>query len=87
MVKLTKKEIAWIDELQAVLNRCPAPKKIGFYTIGDPLVMLYDLRRIDDVQAALDHRHASDWCTAVRYVGAHIEETIYFPSPVESTAG
>ncbi|WAM43667.1 hypothetical protein [Edwardsiella piscicida] len=87
MVKLTKKEIAWIDELQAVLNKCPSPKKIGFYTIGDPFVMLYDLRRIDDVQAALDHRHSSDWCTAVRDVGADIEETISFPSPVESTAG
>lgn len=36
MITLTKKEQAWVDELQAVINRCPSPKKIGFYTIGDP---------------------------------------------------
>ena len=87
MAKLTKKERAWIYELQDVLNRCPSPKKIGFYTTGDPFVMLYDLRRIDDVKAVLDHRDSSDWCTAVRDAGADLEEMLLFPSTVESTAG
>lgn len=86
-VKLTKKEQAWVDELQAVLDRCPSPDKIGFYTIGDNDVLLYDLRRVKAVQAALDRRGAADWCTAVLDVGAHIDESIRFPSPVESTAG
>ena len=35
MATLTKKERAWLNELQEVLDRCPSPKKIGFYTIGD----------------------------------------------------
>ncbi|WP_313449667.1 hypothetical protein [Atlantibacter hermannii] len=87
MAKLTKKELAWIDEVQEVLNRCPSPEKIGFYTIGDPTVFLYDLRKLKDVENALDTGKASDWSPACRYVGAHFDETIDFPSPVESTAG
>lgn len=86
-VKLTKKEQAWIDEMQEVANRCPSPGKIGFYTIGDPSIFLYDLRKLDEVHKALDSRAASDWCVAVAAVGAHIDEVIIFPSAVESTAG
>ncbi|EOU7558615.1 TPA: hypothetical protein ACOZZ9_002914, partial [Escherichia coli] len=29
MATLTKKERAWLNELQEVLDRCPSPKKIG----------------------------------------------------------
>lgn len=87
MTKLTKKEMAWVDELQAVLDRCPSPKKIGFYTIGDTNILLYDLRRTGEVMARLDKRSSSDWCTAVADIGAGFVETIDFPSPVESTAG
>ncbi|MBB2478478.1 hypothetical protein HEP04_023535 [Escherichia coli] len=43
MATLTKKEQAWLSELQNVLDRCPSPKKIGFYTIGDKSIYLYDL--------------------------------------------
>ncbi|WP_439413214.1 hypothetical protein [Enterobacter ludwigii] len=84
---MTKKEQAWIDELQEVLDRCPSPKKIGFYTIGDPSIALYDLRRVDEVMAELQRRSSSDWCTAVQALGAGFNETIDLPSPVESTAG
>ncbi|AKL13262.1 TPA: hypothetical protein I8271_004657 [Kluyvera intermedia] len=87
MAKLTKAEKAWVDDLQAVLDRCPSPKKIGFYTIGDPTIFLYDLRRCDEVMTALDARLSSDWCTAVQNIGADFDETIDFPSAVESTAG
>lgn len=87
MAKLTKKEVAWVDELQAVLDRCPSPNKIGFYTIGDPTISLYDLRRIDEVMTALDSRSSSDWCDAVQSIGAGFDEAIDFPSAVESTAG
>ncbi len=41
MATLTKKERAWLNELQDVLDRCPSPKKIGFYTIGDKSIYLY----------------------------------------------
>lgn len=87
MAKLTKKEVTWVDELQAVLDRCPSPKKIGFYTIGDSNIFLYDLRRLEEVQNELDSSSSSDWCTAVQEIGAGFDETIDFPSPVESTAG
>ncbi|MGP8956528.1 hypothetical protein ACT024_25775 [Enterobacter mori] len=87
MTTLSKKDQAWLDELQDVLNRCPSPKKIGFYTIGDPTVFLYDLRKVKEVENALDTGEASDWSPACRVVGAHIDEVIIFPSPVESTAG
>lgn len=87
MTKLTKKEKAWVDELQAVLDKCPSPKKIGFYTTGDSSIMLYDLRKIYEVTRALDCRDGMEWHGAVMHVGAEFDETLDFPSSVESTAG
>ena len=81
MATLTKKEQAWLNELQDVLDRCPSPKKIGFYTIGDKSIYLYDLRRMDEIMEALDNRSSMDWCVAVN------DMKILFPSSVESTAG
>ncbi|MEI7222232.1 hypothetical protein [Pectobacterium carotovorum] len=82
MAKLTKKETEWVAEVQDVLNRCPSPEKIGFYTIGDPSVMLYDLRKSEEIfSAGLDH------CVAVARLKAGFDEVLFFPSPVESTAG
>lgn len=85
--KLTKKERDWVKELQAVLDRCPSPDKIGFYTIGDPTIALYDLRRLEEVGERLNECSSSDWCTAVQDIDAGFDETLKFPSPVESTAG
>ncbi|EFO6296694.1 hypothetical protein O5836_14210 [Escherichia coli] len=87
MATLTKKEQAWLSELQDVLDRCPSPKKIGFYTIGDKNIYLYDLRRMDVIMEALDNRSSMDWCAAVHDMNAGFDETILFPSSVESTAG
>ena len=82
-----KKEQAWLNELQDVLDRCPSPKKIGFYTIGDKNIYLYDLRRMDEIMEALDNRSSMDWCVAVHDMNAGFDEKILFPSSVESTAG
>lgn len=87
MATLTKKEQAWLSELQDVLDRCPSPKKIGFYTIGDKSIYLYDLRRMDEITEALDNRSSMDWCVAVHDMNAGFDEKILFPSSVESTAG
>lgn len=87
MATLTKKEQAWLSELQNVLDRCPSPKKIGFYTIGDKSIYLYDLRRMDEIMEALDNRSSMDWCIAVHDMNAGFDEKILFPSSVESTAG
>ncbi len=76
-----------LSELQDVLDRCPSPKKIGFYTIGDKSIYLYDLRRMDEIMEALDNRSSMDWCVAVHDMNAGFDEKILFPSSVESTAG
>ncbi|GKV97312.1 hypothetical protein [Pectobacterium aroidearum] len=82
MGKLTKKEREWVAEVQDVLNRCPSPEKIGFYTIGDRVVMLYDLRKSEEIfSMGLDH------CVAVDRLKAGFCEVLIFPSSVESTAG
>nr|WP_249530649.1 hypothetical protein [Escherichia coli] len=80
MATLTKKEQAWLNELQDVLDRCPSPKKIGFYTIGDKSIYLYDLRRMDEIMEALDNRSSMDWCVAVHDMNAGFDEKILFPS-------
>lgn len=87
MAKLTKKEQAWFDEVNAVLARCPSPEKFGFYTIGDPTIMVYDLRKAKEIERLLDSRRSPDWCIAVRDADAEIDANIYFPSFVLSTAG
>ncbi|MEI9524150.1 hypothetical protein [Escherichia coli] len=48
---------------------------------------LYDLRRMDVIMEALDNRSSMDWCAAVHDMNAGFDETILFPSSVESTAG
>lgn len=85
MAKLTKKEQAWLDELQAVLNRCPS-KRIGFYTIGDKDVYVYDRSKDSQISSYLDRRGSADFCTATRALDADFT-SINFPAAVHSTAG
>ena len=85
MATLTKKEQAWLNELQDVLDRCPSPKNTR--TIGDKSIYLYHLRRMDEIMEALDNRSSMDWCVAVHDMNAGFDEKILFPSSVESTAG
>ncbi|MEG5932480.1 hypothetical protein UXN85_20655 [Enterobacter hormaechei] len=81
--KLTKKELAWIDELQEVIDRCPSPGKIGFYTIGDPKIHLYDLRKEDQISALDD-----DLVHVIQNNGWAFEEAdIDFPSAVNGVCG
>lgn len=87
MGKLTKKESAWFDEVNAVLARCPSPEKFGFYTIGDRDVSVYDKRKEEEIARRVDTRASSEWCSAVRDADAEIDAHIYFPSDVLSTAG
>lgn len=87
MPKLTKEEKKWLKDLQSIVDRCPSPKKIGFYTIGDRHIYLYDLRREDEIFKALDSGTAFDFCMAVENLDALFEESITFPSVVASTAG
>lgn len=69
--------------MQAALDRCPS-ERIGFFTIGDSEVFLWDVRKADAVQ---EHMHRTDFCIAVKQARAGFEESLMFPNPVESTAG
>ncbi|EDV9627065.1 hypothetical protein I3A88_16850 [Salmonella enterica] len=82
MAKLTKKEQAWIDEVNAVLARCPSPEKIGFFTIGDPVIGLYDLRHDKEIADTND-----DLIPVAQRNGWLFEESLYFPSAVNGLCG
>ncbi|MBH3300443.1 hypothetical protein I5N20_10395 [Serratia marcescens] len=84
MAKLNKKELAWLDELQEVLNRCPS-ERLGFFTIGDKDVFVYDKRlgkQIDEIQ----DRVCRDFGQIVNDIDAGFGALV-FPSSVHSAAG
>ncbi|WP_439076075.1 hypothetical protein [Serratia sarumanii] len=85
MAKLNKKERAWLDELQEVLNRCPS-ERLGFYTIGDPQIVVYDRSKESEIDWVMDTTE-KDWCGCVLIAGANFDEWLDFPAVVHSTAG
>ncbi len=84
MAKLNKKERAWLDELQEVLNRCPSTR-LGFFTIGDKDVFVYD-KRLDKQIDELQDRGGRDFGLVVNDLDAGFGE-LTFPAAVHSTAG
>ncbi|CAI0730845.1 Uncharacterised protein [Serratia plymuthica] len=86
MAKLTKAEKKWLDEFQEVLNRCPS-KRLGFYTIGDYQVVVYDRSKESKINGLLESGDATDWCAGVAKAGADFGEGLDFPAQVHSTAG
>lgn len=83
-MNLNAAEKKWIAELQAVLDACPS-KRLGFYTIGDPTIYIYDLRKEKQINDEQDR--GGDFCQAVCAVGADTDASLEFPSNVHSTAG
>ena len=86
MAKLTKKEKAWLGKVQKVLKECPS-KRIGFYTIGDNSVHAFDCTMMDEIGECMDRNEATDFGPAAIKVDADFDEYLWFPNPVESTAG
>lgn len=86
MSKLTKAEMAWLNKVQAVLDECPSDR-LGFYTIGDAQVTVYDRSKDKKVYDLLDSSDRIDFCTAVEKVSAGTGMTLDFPSCVHSTSG
>ncbi len=75
-------EDKWLAKMQKLLNQCPPT--LGFYTVGDPCLHIYDLRAepfILDMQDA-----GKDFCVAVYDSKAGLGELI-FPARVHATAG
>lgn len=84
--RLNKKEIAWLEKLEAVLNECPSDR-IAFFTIGDNFLGLHDATRENEIAAYLD-RNGGEWCGAAKDVGADFfGYIVHFPNSVHSTAG
>ena len=80
---LSKRETAWIARLQKVLDACPN-KRLGFFTIGDQNVTVYD-RRFDSIIEGYPYNNM-DFCTVVDELGIDLG-TVDFPAEVHSTAG
>lgn len=91
-MKLTIQERAWLHKLQVLLDACPS-ERIGFYTIGDPDVSIYDRTKDEEIDDLMD-RGNHDFGYAVEKAGAGIEPaaggSVYFlrfPANVHSVAG
>jgi hypothetical protein len=83
MRKMTKEEAKWLDEVQDVLNRCPS-KRLGFYTIGDPTVFVFDKKAHDKV---CDHMDQRDLVQQLAIAGTGFEEYLFFPAAVDGVCG
>lgn len=81
---LTKQEAAWVKKLQKVLDECPS-ERLGFYTIGDPTMWVYD-KSLDKEIAEHQEKRDGEFSTSVIAVGADLT-MIEFPSNVHSVAG
>ena len=85
MGNLTPEEIKWLRRVQRALDACPS-QRIGFYTIGDKDVSLYDKSKDDEVNEFMDAHSRSDYPAAVEASNADLG-TIIFPNQVHSVAG
>lgn len=85
MSELTQAEKKWVRDVQKVLDRCPS-ERIGFYTVGDSEVSLFDRAKETQITARQD-RSGMDFGPAATVVNAQFDHALRFPSNVHSTAG
>jgi hypothetical protein len=84
-MKLTKAELKWIKDVQTVLDSCPS-NRLGFYTIGDPDVTIYDRTKDSEIDRLMDKSNC-DYGSAVDDAGAGSTASLIFPAAVHSVAG
>lgn len=84
-MKLTKAEAKWIADMQELLASCPS-KRLGFFTIGDPDITVYDYRKEGAIMKIMDNG-SSDYGNAVDKAGADLNISLKFPNCVHSVAG
>lgn len=81
-MKLTKEEKAWVKKLNKVLAECPSDR-LGFYTIGDPQIELYDRTHQNEIE--------EDGGDLVRILARNDwgfdDSTLYFPAAVDGVCG
>lgn len=83
MSKLNKKELCWVNDLQELLDKCPS-KRLGFYTIGDPTVFLFDKTAHSKVCDSMDQR---DLVLQIQDAGTGFDEYLFFPATVDGVCG
>lgn len=83
---LTKAEMKWIAELQELLNACPS-KRLGAYTIGDPVVTIFD-RVVRDAWLGADAARSEIEAGAeIDQSGSDLNVYLRFPFQIESRSG
>lgn len=80
-MKLTKKEQDWLKGVQKALDRCPSDR-IGFFTIGDNTVYLYDLKH----EAFIDEQD-DDLPRILTRNGWGCDDWLTFPNQVAGVCG
>lgn len=84
-MKATKAEQKWINELQAVIDKCPS-KRLTSYTIGDNFITFVHEKKVEDQLGTYPQHREPDYCIAAQEANAEIG-SITFPFSVQSTAG
>lgn len=83
---LTQKELAWLDQMQNLLNKCPS-NRIAFYTVGDSFLGLHDAGREAEIGQYIEN-NGCEWGSAAKYTGADFNGYVLnFPNCVHSTSG
>ena len=85
-MKLTAAEKKWLADLQELLDACPS-KRLGFYTIGDPDITVYDRTKEKKIEEIQNSHDRMDYPEAVDKAGAALDIWIKFPSHVHSVTG
>lgn len=85
MGSLTAAERKWVRGVQKALKNCPS-KRIGFFTIGDDNVVLYDLEKFDKIPTRISDE--ADLVSLLDKYDLRLDdEVIYFPNCVEGVCG
>lgn len=77
-MELSKEEKAWVRKVERLLAKCP--ERIGFYTVGDPNLGLYDKSKehlFDQEKDMVTELDDHDACLG----------QIHFPSNVHGVCG
>ncbi|WP_086642962.1 hypothetical protein [Acetobacter sp. DsW_063] len=82
---LTTKEKKWVKDVNAVLAKCPSPDKLGFTTIGDKEISIFDQSKSQEIEEIMTRRGCFN--AIADELGALAPEKIKFPSEVEATWG
>jgi len=87
-MKLTQKEKKWVDDVNKLLAKCPS-KRLGFFTIGDNNLNIYDATKDKEIGQKQDEARSydCDFGPACEALNALADERIWFTNPVHSTCG